>query len=1443
MILPPRRIRRLVAAGLGLLWCAAAHADHYTLPLLLPSGTTGEPQGVLRILNGTDESGTVEIHAIDDAGTRSGPATFTLNASAAAEFSASDLVSGNAMKGLTGSIGTLSGDVRLEIDTDLQIIPTAYVRAADGTLSTMHDSVRASAASGGGYEYLVPIFNPSTEMTQESRLRLINPGDAQATVTVEAADDEGTAASGGRVELTLAGGAARTLTAQQLEAGDTGLTGRLGAGVGNWRLNVSSDEPIQVLNVVSSTSGYVNNLSTTAVAGSAPANHEAFNERIPSAGIELRTDTGDFTFTAGAGDRFTETGESDGMAVSSTGSYAYEAIGPDAGRLALSYDGGEVCAANLYFASLTSGWFASHCSGSDHPAEGTWLGGSWSVEDADDMSTDPGAGESGDARETLYGAGEEIADLPTGSWIPDVTANGQVTISGGNTVVRLNEGGYVEEGDYRYTCRSAGGCELRNREVVSGTIAQQSTAAMPEDSQPSFAGAGGPGNPSYTVGTAIDTLTLPAASGGDGALTYSLSPSVPGLTYSAATRQLSGTPSAAGTYAMTYTVTDEDGDTDSLSFIVTVIAGTSVEGSLGVCQVGMQLTSGQSCTYPGTADEFSVNARGRGSFLGRLAGIRIRIDSETIDGRVYDFEASHQGDGVWRIDRLAGSTVPTAGDGTDTGGTVPDTSPSFAAGSGPGNRTYTVGAAIDTFTLPEASGGDGVLTYSLTPSVAGLTFNAATRQLTGTPTAAGPYAMTYTAADSDGDTDTLSFTITVEASGSAVESFDLQTDDGNNSPAGMVQAGGRFYVLDSTDRKVYAYSASGQREPAADFDLHGSNANSEDITHANGRFYVLDWLDDRVYAYSATGQRDEAAEFDLHDDNSRGDAIAYHNGRFHVSDWLADKVFAYTESGQRDEAADFELVGGNPHTEAIVHANGRLFVLDGTSVYAFSESGERVTTADFRLQGGSGDPVGMTHANGRFYVVDESDDKVYAYSASGQRVPTADFDLTVAQANTDPAGITVANGRFHVLDDADDRVYAYSVAGTREAAADFDLHADNASPEDIAYGNGQFYVLDDSDDKVYAYSTSGQRNAAAEFDLHDDNARPGEMTFANNRFYVVDDTDDKVYAYSVSGQRDAASDFGLHAVNASPFGIVYVNDRFHVLDGWDDEVYAYWTTSGQRDAASDFDLHDDNGSGVAITVADGRFYVVDANDDKVYSYPVPVDPDGPDLMAHSATASASQLDTGASFTIGAAVRNRGNQPAGATTLRYYRSADAIISTSDTEIGAGAVGALSAGATSNESIGLTAPGENACYFCGACVDAADGESTTSNNCSNSVLIAVGEQADLRVSRTVLHAPFFATLGVTTIRLTVDVTNDGTVASPPAKLNFSGGRSFSVDIPALAPGETVTFERQNVGTAQLGTTTYRACVDFPCDTDPQNNCGFRSESYFLSSAPDGQMRRTE
>ena len=77
---------------------------------------------------------------------------------------------------------------------------------------------------------------------------------------------------------------------------------------------------------------------------------------------------------------------------------------------------------------------------------------------------------------------------------------------------------------------------------------------------------------------------------------------------------------------------------------------------------------------------------------------------------------------------------------------------------------------ITTRTLPEAAGGDGVLTYHLTPSTppAGMTFTASTRTLSGTPTtSAGKVTYTWTATDADGDDAVLTFGITVAPTFSA----------------------------------------------------------------------------------------------------------------------------------------------------------------------------------------------------------------------------------------------------------------------------------------------------------------------------------------------------------------------------------------------------------------------------------------------------------------------------------------------------------------------------------------------------------------------------------------------------------------------------------------------------------------------------------------------------
>ena len=77
----------------------------------------------------------------------------------------------------------------------------------------------------------------------------------------------------------------------------------------------------------------------------------------------------------------------------------------------------------------------------------------------------------------------------------------------------------------------------------------------------------------WIVGTSV-SLTLPAASGGVGAFTYSLSPTTPsGTSFVAGTRVLAGNPTgrfASATF--TYTAEDSDGVTHTQTFTVVVTA-------------------------------------------------------------------------------------------------------------------------------------------------------------------------------------------------------------------------------------------------------------------------------------------------------------------------------------------------------------------------------------------------------------------------------------------------------------------------------------------------------------------------------------------------------------------------------------------------------------------------------------------------------------------------------------------------------------------------------------------------------------------------------------------------------------------------------------------------------------------------------------------------------
>ena len=253
------------------------------------------------------------------------------------------------------------------------------------------------------------------------------------------------------------------------------------------------------------------------------------------------------------------------------------------------------------------------------------------------------------------------------------------------------------------------------------------------------------GDQNYTRGTAITNLELPEASGGTAPLVYTLT-SVPGLTFTASTRTLSGTPSTADTFDLTYEVTDDNGASTSVDFTVIVSDGLALTTpanqnyTLDTAIDDLPLPEASGGTGTRT---YTLTGPSGGALPGGLtfSGRTLSGTPDTADTTVLTYEVTD-----------------TNGASTSVDFTV-IVSDSLTLNAR-GDQNYTRGTAITNLELPEASGGTAPLVYTLT-SVPGLTFTASTRTLSGTPSTADTFDLTYEVTDDNGASTSVDFTVIV----------------------------------------------------------------------------------------------------------------------------------------------------------------------------------------------------------------------------------------------------------------------------------------------------------------------------------------------------------------------------------------------------------------------------------------------------------------------------------------------------------------------------------------------------------------------------------------------------------------------------------------------------------------------------------------------------------
>ena len=289
----------------------------------------------------------------------------------------------------------------------------------------------------------------------------------------------------------------------------------------------------------------------------------------------------------------------------------------------------------------------------------------------------------------------------------------------------------------------------------------------------------------YPVEQLENTLQLPVATGGNGELVYGLDATLlpRGLDFDADVRRLSGIPTQAGTFNVEYHVADtdsdtlaEDGDVINLRILVEKNAVPSF-GTVSLPDVayveGLAIAATQ---FPAaTGGDGTLRYRLRSSSLPPglafdratriLSGVPIALGMFDVTYRVVDsdfvFLSEDEDSLSFRI------MVET------------NTAPSFGSVS-VRDFVYVADEPIATSQLPDATGGNGTLVYSMDAELlpSGLVFDPATRALSGTPSVPGVYNVVYRVTDSDSETsakdgDTLSFAITVSAAPPVHESRDV----------------------------------------------------------------------------------------------------------------------------------------------------------------------------------------------------------------------------------------------------------------------------------------------------------------------------------------------------------------------------------------------------------------------------------------------------------------------------------------------------------------------------------------------------------------------------------------------------------------------------------------------------------------------------------------------
>ena len=886
------------------------------------------------------------------------------------------------------------------------------------------------------------------------------------------------------------------------------------------------------------------------------------------------------------------------------------------------------------------------------------------------------------------------------------------------------------------------------------------------------------------------------------------------------------------------------------------------------CTVDLIVAPGESCTYPGTTATFSVSASGRGQFGFISSGNRISIVNSSINGVIYTFVASKQGGtNNWLIEQV-GEVAADSPDLVVGSPTVSNNSPVAGA-------SFTLSATVRN----RGSGASGSTTLRY--------YRSTDASISSSDTEVGTDAVSGLSASA---TSAESISLTAPSAGTyyygaCVEAVTDESDTGNNCSSSVtvtVSGSGPDFVVDTP---LINGSSGTYVNPGRTFTLRvGVSNNGSSVSGSTTLRY-----------YRSTDATITTSDTEVGTDQVGGSASGWLGwedisltapstpGRYYYGACV-EAVTGESDTGNNCSSAAYLII--RPFPDLAVDAPrvsdngpvaGASFTLGATvrnqgngasrsaTLRYYRSTDATITTSDTEVGIDAVDGLSASGSSAESISLTAPSAGTYYYGACVEMLPGA--ELNTGNNCSSSVQVTVSPPPPDLAVDAPTVSDNSPVAG-----ASFTLRATVRNRGDGASGSTTLRYYRSTDATISSSDTEVGTDAVSGLSASATSAESISLTAPSAGTYYYGACVAAVAGESATGNNcsppvrvtvpapapdlavDAPSVTNSNPTTGASFTLrATVRNRGNGASG--STTLRYYRSTDASISSSDTEVGTDPVNGLSASATSAESISLTAPSAGTYYYGACVDavtgesdtgnncsssvqvtvspvPTTPDLAVDAPSVTNSNPTAGASFTLRATVRNRGDGASGSTTLRYYRSTDASISSSDTEVGTDAVSGLSASGTSAESISLTAPSAGTYYY-GACVEAVTGESATGNNCSSSVQVTVSPvptAPDLVVGSPTVTNSNPTTGASFTLRATVRNRGDGASGSTTLRYYRSTNATISTSdtevgtdpVSGLSASGT-SAESISLTAPSAGTYYYGACVAAVTgESDTGNNC---------------------